>query len=239
MRFTDQRVLVLGGTAGIGLAVARAAAAEGAAVVVSSSSAARVDAALASLPDGAEGQVVDLADEAALAAFAAGAGPIDHLVYTAGDALRLGPLADTPVAAARAALEVRVWGAYAAVRHFAPQLRPGGSIVLTSGTAGPRPGAGWSVGALICSGMEGVGRALAVELAPIRVNVVRPGIVRTDLWAGMDAADRDALYAGTAAALPVGRVGEPEDVAQSYLYAMANGYATGTVLTVDGGALRV
>jgi NAD(P)-dependent dehydrogenase (short-subunit alcohol dehydrogenase family) len=233
----DQRVVVLGGTSGLGLATARAAAAAGATVVVASSTPARVDAALELLPDDAEGRVVDLGDEAAIARLLVELGRFDHLVYTAGEALQLAMLADTSAADAAAVLRVRVWGAYAAVRAAAPNLRPGGSIVLSSGTAGPRPSAGWSVGALICGGMEALTRAFAVELAPLRVNAVRPGVVRTDLWRDLPTADRDALFAGLAASLPAGRVGEPEDVAAANLYLMTNPYTTGTVLTVDGGTL--
>lgn len=237
MRFEDQRVVILGGTSGIGLATAQAAAAEGAAVVVASSSAGRVEAALQQLPDTAEGRTVDLLDEAAVGDLFVEVGRFDHLVYTAGEALQLGMLADTRVAAARAALDVRVWGAYAAVKHAAPQIRVGGSIVLSGGSAGAHPHPGWTVGALICSGMEGLTRALAVELAPLRVNLVRPGVVRTDLWRDMSEDDRSTMYASIAEGLPVGRVGEASDVAASFLYLMHNGYATGTIVTVDGGTL--
>jgi NAD(P)-dependent dehydrogenase (short-subunit alcohol dehydrogenase family) len=239
MRFDGQRIAILGGTSGLGLATARAAADEGAAVVVASATEKRVEAALAALPGSAEGHVVDLLDPAALAAFFERVGEIDHLVFTAGESLQLGTVADTDVADAKQALELRVWGAYEAIKHGAPRLRPGGSIVLTSGTAGPRPGAGWGVGALICSGMEGMTRALAVELAPLRVNAVRPGVIRTELWGSMGDEAREALYAEIAGSLPVGRVGEAEDVASAYLYLMANRHATGSIVTVDGGTLLV
>jgi NAD(P)-dependent dehydrogenase (short-subunit alcohol dehydrogenase family) len=239
MRFDGQRIAILGGTSGLGLATAKAAADEGATVVVASATEKRVEAALAGLPGSAEGHVVDLLDSDALAAFFGRAGGLDHLVFTAGESLQLGTVAETDVADAKRALELRVWGAYEAIKHGAPRLRTGGSIVLTSGTAGPRPGAAWGVGALICSGMEGMARALAVELAPLRVNVVRPGLIRTDLWDSFDDAAREQLYAETAAALPVGRIGEAEDVASAYLYLMANPHATGSIVTVDGGTLLV
>jgi NAD(P)-dependent dehydrogenase (short-subunit alcohol dehydrogenase family) len=235
----DQRVVLLGGTSGIGLATARAAAAQGARVVVASSRSARVDAALAQLPATAEGRVADLLDEDAIRSLFAELGAFDHLVYTAGDTLTLGLVEATTLDAARAALDLRVWGAYAAVKHAAPNLRAGGSIVLSSGIAGDRPQAGWSIGALVCGAIVSLTRALAVELAPLRVNAISPGVVRTDLWRDMDAADRDALYGQTAAALPVGRVGESEDIAETCLYLLRNGYTTGTTITVDGGAVLV
>src|SRR3954447_6753484 len=87
--------------------------------------------------------------------------------------------------------------------------------------------------------MEGLTRALAVELAPVRVNIVSPGVVRSPLWAEMAEADREALYRGIAAGTPVGRVGEPAEVAEAYLYLMRQTYGTGQVLVVDGGAVLV
>lgn len=235
MNFNDQHIVLLGGTSGLGLATARAAAAAGARVTVVSSREARVDAALAQLPAGAEGRVADLADATAVRDLFVATGPFDHLVYTAGEALQLGAVADTTLDAARAALDLRVWGAYAAVKHAAPLIRHGGSITLTGGTAAVRPQAGWSVGALICGAMEALTRALAVELAPVRVNLVRPGVIRTDLWSSLPEADREAIYAQVAAALPAGRVGEAEDAAAAFLYLMDNRFATASVVTVDGG----
>src|SRR6202012_2901080 len=128
------------------------------------------------------------------------AGALDHLAFTAGESLQLGLVADTPVADARRALDLRIWGAYTAVKHGAPTLREGGSIVLTSGSAGPRPGPGWGVGALICSG-----------------NVGRPGVIRPNLWDSMSEADRAGLYESIATQLPNRRVGEAEDVAAAFL----------------------
>jgi NAD(P)-dependent dehydrogenase (short-subunit alcohol dehydrogenase family) len=235
MNFNDQHIVLLGGTSGLGLATARAAADAGARVTVVSSREARVDAALAQLPESADGRVADLADEGAVRDLFVAVGPFDHLVYTAGEALQLGALADTTLDAARAALGLRVWGAYAAVRHAAPLIRAGGSITLTGGTAAVRPQAGWSVGALICGAMEALTRALAVEHAPVRVNLVRPGVIRTELWSSLPEADREAIYAQVAAALPAGRVGEAEDVAAAFLYLMDNRFATASIVTVDGG----
>jgi NAD(P)-dependent dehydrogenase (short-subunit alcohol dehydrogenase family) len=111
-------------------------------------------------------------------------------------------------------------------------------VVFTSGTAGARPlGPGWSAASSICSAMEGLTRALAVELKPLRVNCVAPGVVKTDLWAGMGEAARDAFYAAEAARLPVGHAGAVEEIAESYLYLIRQTYVTGQVLYVEGGAL--
>ena len=239
MTLNGKRIVVLGGSSGIGLATARAAAQEGANVVIASSRKARINEALTTLPTGTEGHVLDLADGEATQALFARLGSFDHLVFTAGETLLLGSLATTDVDAARRFFELRYWGAYCAAKYGASSIREGGSIVFTSGIAGQRPRAGWALGASICAAMEGLTRALAVELAPIRVNIVSPGVVRSPLWANMEEADRDALYRQAAERLLVGHVGEVEEIADAYLYLMRQSYGTGQVLVVDGGAVLV
>jgi NAD(P)-dependent dehydrogenase (short-subunit alcohol dehydrogenase family) len=239
MTLAGQRIVVLGGSSGIGLAAAQAAAGEGGTVVIASSRKARIDQALATLPAGTEGHVLDLADREATQRLFAQLGSFDHLVFTAGETLQLGSLATTDIDAAYRFFTLRYWGAYCAAKYGSSRIRKGGSIVFTSGIAGQRPQAGWSLGASICAAMEGLTRALAVELAPIRVNIVSPGVVRTSLWANMAEADRSALYQQTADSLPVGHVGEATEIAQAYLYLMRQTYSTGQVLVVDGGAVLV
>lgn len=177
--FSGERVLVLGGTSGIGLAVAALAAERGASVTVASSRTASVERALSELPAGVTGEVADLGDPAATTALLDGVGPIDHLVFTAGEALTLITVDAMDLDAARAAFGLRYFGALAAVTAAVPHLRPGGSIVLTTGVAADRPGPGWSVAASICGAVVSLTRSLAVELAPLRVNAVSPGVVRT------------------------------------------------------------
>jgi NAD(P)-dependent dehydrogenase (short-subunit alcohol dehydrogenase family) len=183
--------------------------------------------------------VLDLADSDSVLALFARLGSFDHLVFTAGETLRLGSLATTDLDAARRFFTLRYWGAYCAAKFGSSGIRSGGSIVFTSGLAGRRPHPGWSLGASICAAMEGLTRALAVELAPIRVNIVCPGVVRTPLWANMAEAERAALYQEVSDKLPVGHVGDPEEIAQAYLYLMRQTYSTGQVLVVDGSAVLV
>lgn len=235
----DKRIVVLGGTSGIGFAVARAAAAEGARVVIASSNGARVREALERLPAGVEGRTADAGDEAALAGLFAGLGSFDHLVYTAGEALNLSSLAELDIAAARRFFELRYWGALTAAKHAAGRLAPGGSIVFTSGIASTRPKANWAVPASICGAMDGLTRALAAELAPVRVNAVAPGVVKTPLWRGMSPEAQAALYANEAARLPVGHCAEPDEIALGYLYLMRQPFVTGQTLTLDGGEYLV
>jgi NAD(P)-dependent dehydrogenase (short-subunit alcohol dehydrogenase family) len=235
MTLDGQRIVILGGSSGIGLATAQAAAREGAAVVIVSSRQARIDEALAALPTNAEGRAFDLTDEAAIKALFADLGTFDHLVFTAGETLQLGLLAETDIATARGFFDLRYWGAYMAAKYGSPKIRPGGSIVFTSGLAGSRPHPGWSLGASICMAMEGLTRALAVELAPLRVNIVSPGVVKSPLWSAMSDTARDAFYQQAGERLLVGHVGAVDEIAQAYLYLMQQTYGTGQVLQVDGG----
>ncbi|HEX3813686.1 MAG TPA: SDR family oxidoreductase [Mycobacteriales bacterium] len=239
MALTDQRVLILGGTSGIGRATAELAAQQGAEVVVVSRNPGNVDRAVKSLPATASGHAVDLTDVGAVEELLRRVGAVDHLVFTAGESLALGSLESMDLEVARQFFALRYFGALTAVRSAAPLLRAGGSIVLTTGVAAVRPRPGWTVAASICAAVEGLVRALAVELAPIRVNAVSPGLVRSPLWASMDDASREQLYRDTAATIPVGRAGEPADIAQAYLFLMTQGFATGSVVTVDGGAVLV
>ena len=239
MTLNGKRVVVLGGASGIGFAVAEAAAREGATPVVVSRDQARVEAAVASLPPGAEGFTADLRDEAAVQGLFGRIGPFDHLAFTAGETLQIGSLAEMSLAAARQFFETRFWGALTAAKHGAPLIRAGGSIVFSSGSAGARPQAGWAVAASICTAMEGLTRSLAVELAPTRVNLVTPGFVRSPLWRNIPEADREAMFAAAGAKLPVGRVGDAAEVAETYVFLMTQGFATGQSFVVDGGGVLV
>lgn len=237
MTLSGQKIVVIGGSSGMGLATARAAAGDGAEVTIASSQRERVDAALATLPAGCTGTALDVRDETAVAAFFGGHGPLDHVAFTAGDAFTPRPLVDIAVGDARAGFDVRFWGAVAVIKHAAPRLRPGGSIGLTTGTAGQRPVPGAALAAAGAGAAEGLVRGLAVELAPIRVNAVRAGAFRTPLWDRVPAAQREALLARLAQGTLTKTVGEPEQIAAAHLYLMQNEYVTGTVQTVDGGLL--
>jgi NAD(P)-dependent dehydrogenase (short-subunit alcohol dehydrogenase family) len=239
MTLQDQRLVVLGGTSGIGLATARLAAGQGATVIVASSNPESVKRALDTLPATAFGEAVDLTDSAAVEAFFDGLDPFDHLVYTAGESLTLLEVSSMDLAQARKAFELRYFGALGAVSAALSRIRPGGSVVLTTGAAGDRPSPGWSVAASICGTVDSLVRALAVELAPLRVNAVKPGVVRSPLWSNLSVEDQQTLYDETSRLLPVGRVGEVADIAEAYVYLMNQGYATGTILTVDGGHVLV
>jgi NAD(P)-dependent dehydrogenase (short-subunit alcohol dehydrogenase family) len=234
-----KRIVILGGTAGIGLAVARAASRDGARVVVASHDPKRVEAAVAQLGADARGHAVDLRSPTAVKQLFEQLGALDHLVFTAGEELLISPIADLDLATARRFFELRYWGALAAIQAALPHLARDGSVVLTSGAAGRRPHPGFVIGASICAGMEAATRTLAVELAPIRVNIVTPGFVDTELWTNVPADARAEMFRAAAAKLPVGRIGTPDDIAEHYLSFMRGRYVTGQSLVVDGGGVLV
>ncbi len=238
MPLNDQRIVIIGGTSGIGYAVAQGALAEGAEVIVGSSQGTNVEAATRRLGNRASGHAVDVTAEDAVAAFFAKVGPFDHLVYTAGD---WGPmrtprsLAETDLAQAADLYAVRYWGALAAIKHGAPLIRERGSIVLTNGMIAHRPRRGTPISTAMAGGIEHLTRGLAVDLAPIRVNAVCPGAIRTDVWNSIPADAREARFSEMTRRQPLARIGEPAECAEAYLYLLKAGYTTGQVLHVDGG----
>jgi NAD(P)-dependent dehydrogenase (short-subunit alcohol dehydrogenase family) len=238
MSLQNARVLVIGGTSGIGLGIATAAAERGAIPIVVSRQQSSVDRALAQLPEHARGATVDLTDLAAVERLAADIGDIEHLVFTAGESLQLAPLAGLTPDVITGFFRTRFVGALTAVRVFSPHITASGSITLTSGTAAEQPEFG-ALPVSICGAMNALTKALAVELAPIRVNAVAPGVVRTPLWDAMSGPDRQAMYEQVAQQLPLGRIGEVADAALAYIYFMEQSFGTGVVLTVDGGTVLV
>jgi NAD(P)-dependent dehydrogenase (short-subunit alcohol dehydrogenase family) len=237
MTLSGKRAVIVGGTSGIGFAVAAAAQAQGARVVVASSQAANVETAVERLGEGATGFAIDVADEASVEAGFKDLGGFDHLVFTAGDwgGARRGGFAETDFSAAQAIFGVRFWGALRVVKHALQGLASEGSITLTNGMIAHRP----QKGAVISSGMAGAvehaALALSVELAPIRVNMVCPGYVLTDVWASMPPEQREKFLSGATARQPLPRPGLPSEVAEAYIYLMRGGYTTGQVLRLDGG----
>lgn len=237
--FKGKRVVILGGTSGIGFATAEAAAREGAYLVVVSSKKEKVDRAVSRLPEGTEGYAVDLTNEEQVRKFFSNIGEFDHLVFTAGDPMMIENLDTTDVETAQQLFNLRYWGAFMAAKYGSRNIRRGGSITLTSGVAGARPQKGVTVAASICGAVESLTRALAVELSPLRVNTVCFGIMRTEFWNDVPEEHRNTMYENVGESLPVGRIGEPEDGAEAFLYLMRENYSTGQIVVVDGGSTLV
>jgi NAD(P)-dependent dehydrogenase (short-subunit alcohol dehydrogenase family) len=164
------------------------------------------------------------------------AAPLDHIVVTAADPTgAYAPVAEFPLNAARAILDTKLVGPWLVAKHAANHLPGSGSLTFTSGIAAYRPGPGASIIATANGALEALARSLALELAPIRVNVVSPGWVDTPIWDALAGDTKGDRFAAMAARLPAGRVGQPEDVAYAFEALMRNGFITGTVLHVDGG----
>jgi NAD(P)-dependent dehydrogenase (short-subunit alcohol dehydrogenase family) len=239
MNLQGKKVVILGGSSGIGLATAKAAAGKGASVIIVSSNQEKINQALKDLPGGSEGYAVDLSKEENIKELFNKTGNLDHLIYCAGENLTLNTIDATNIDQARDFFTLRFWGPFAAVKYSMPFINKGGSISLTSGTASARPGAGWSVASAICGAMEGFVRAMAVELAPLRVNCVVPGVVKTPLWDSMPEADRESLYKYVSDSVLLKRVAEAEDIARGFIYLMEQDHATGQSLLIDGGTVLV
>ncbi len=230
-----QRIVIVGGSSGIGLAIARLAVGAGAEVVIAARSRDGLDAAARRLdaPPGAlRVEPVDAADEQSVADFFQRVGPFDHLVASIKPALPTGRFIENDTSAVQAAFDAKFWGQYRLARHGAPFIRPRGSIVFTSGIAAVRSYPGLSAVSAMNAATEALARGLAVELAPIRVNVVSPGFVDSE----PSNPQRAQHYRTLAPNLPLDRLGSADEVAAAYLYLFGNAYASGSVVVVDGGA---
>jgi NAD(P)-dependent dehydrogenase (short-subunit alcohol dehydrogenase family) len=234
MTLHDQTVVVIGGTSGIGLATAEAARALGANVVVTGRSEEKLAATRRELGAGAVLQV-DATERAQLDELVAGIDRIDHLVLAAGGASGAGPIASLDLDDLRAGFEGKVFPHLAALQAALPHLQSTGSVTFVSAGSAGAPYAGAAGLAAINGALSAMVPALAVELKPIRVNAVAPGVIDTPWWHVLSEADRKAVFDQYGAAAPAGRVGAAEDIAKAIVSLLSNGFITGTVLTVDGG----
>lgn len=230
-----QRILVIGGSSGIGFAVAQLALMDGAEVTVASSNFERAGKAVERL-GGGQSIGLDVTDEVAVAAFFSDSGEWDHIVFTAADWDQVdhSEFSGIELAAAAKLFDVRFWGALAVSKHGAPCVVPGGSIILTNGMAAHRPQKGMAISTAMAGAVEHLVIGLAVELAPVRVNGVCPGAILTEAWDDVPPEFRAIQEARLAQQL-VPRVGQPEECAEAYMYLMRGTYTTGQVLRVEGG----
>ncbi len=231
----NRSILIVGGGSGIGLATARRAAAAGAKPIIAGRSRERLDMALAKLPGSARAEALDFADASSVASLAERIGPIDHLVLSASSAVAWGGFSDLKEEAVRAAFENKFWGYWRVTRALAPKLPDDGAIVMVTGAAGRAALPGTSALAAVNAAIAAAAQVLAVELAPRRVNIVSPGMTETEAYGWMDSQQRQAMFAGAAAKLPSGRIGQPDDLADTILFALLNRFLTGAIIDVDGG----
>jgi len=231
--FKNQQLLVVGGSSGIGFATAKLAAELGASVAIASRSEAKLEDAANRIGAGVRYRVLDVTSDDDVSAFFERGEPWDHIVVTGSD-VKMAAVRQLPMDDALAGMNSKFWGFYRVARHA--RIRDGGSLGVVAGFLATRPVAGRALMGAINAALESLVRGLALELKPVRVNAVSPAVVKTEMWSGMTDEARDAMFAKVAATYPAGRAGEPREIARQLLLLAATGYATGTVVTLDGGA---
>ena len=230
MALQGKKVVVVGGSSGIGYATAAMAKAQGAEVVIASRAGARLDSAAKAL--GVTAIAADVTGDEAVENLFRQTGTVDHVAVTAAQ-LKAGPFKTQPIAEAKATMEGKFWGAWRVAR-FA-EFKPGGSLTIVSGFLSIRPRPNSAIVGAANGALEALARSLAIDLAPVRVNAVSPGIIDTPIRAAMPEDARKAMLDKIAAGLPVGRVGLADDIALQILAFMQNGFATGSIVYIDGG----
>lgn len=234
----NQRIVIIGGSSGIGLETAKQATALGAEVIIASRSEDKLQKAKEILGFKTTAYQLDTTDELQVQSFFEKVGHLDHLVVSAAETSS-GPFLRTDSAQARKLFENKFWGQYYAAKYGSTQISPHGSITLFSGVVAYKAMIGSSALGAVNAAVSNLGQTLALELAPIRVNIVSPGIIDTPSRSKMPEDARNNFYATVADKLPVKRVGKAEDVAQSVLYLLQNSFVTGTVLHVEGGHILI
>ncbi|AMM92630.1 short-chain dehydrogenase [Peribacillus simplex] len=229
-----KKVVIIGGSSGVGFESAKQVIAQGAGVIIASRSEDKLQNAKEKLGDRATALILDTTQEQQVQSFFEKVGQFDHLVVSAAETSG-GSFLQTDTAKARQLFENKFWGQYYAAKYGAPKILPHGSIILFSGVVAYKSMVGSSILGAVNAAVSNLGQTLALELAPIRVNIVSPGIIDTPSRSEMPEETRNNFYATLGNKLPVKRIGRAEDVGQSVLYLLQNSFVTGTVLHVEGG----
>jgi len=231
----NKKILIVGGSAGIGLALARLLLERGACVVIASRNREKLADAEKELGGNVSTEIVDASDEHSVTALFRRVGSFEHLAVTIKPSHIVSPFGHGAVSDLRAAFETKFWGQYHLTRHCLPHISENGSITLTSGIASHRGYRGFSGTAAINGAVESFVTSVAGEIAPVRINAVCPGFIETE----EAHAQRYASIKSLGANPPLGRLGTRDEAARAYLYLMNSAYTTGTGIIVDGGALSV
>jgi NAD(P)-dependent dehydrogenase (short-subunit alcohol dehydrogenase family) len=228
----DKTVVVVGRGSGIARAITLMARSQGARVVVAGRDKDKL--ANAYHDPGITADVVDVTDDASIAALADSVGPVDHVVSTASARAR-GKLADLQRENLQMSFDTKVIGPAMLAKHLAPHMNEGGSFVLFSGVNAFKINIGYLGVAITNGAVDFLTRSLAVELAPIRVNTISPGVIDTGAWDSLGEDGKRDYFEHVGTTNPTRRIGTPDDVADAVLFAMTNSFLTGVTLKVDGG----
>ncbi|WP_371364614.1 3-oxoacyl-[acyl-carrier-protein] reductase FabG [Sporomusa rhizae] len=234
----NKKIILIGGSSGIGFETAKQVIDQGAKVIIASRSEEKLQSAKAKLGHDTEAYILDTSQEHQVQTFFEKIGHFDHLVVSAAETSG-GSFLQMDTAHARQLFENKFWGQYFAVKYGAPKISPQGSIVLFSGIVAYKSMVGSSALGAVNAAISSLGQTLALELAPIRVNIVSPGIIDTPSRSKMTEEARTSFYNTIANKLPVKRIGNAEDVAQGVLYLLQNSFITGTILHVEGGHMLI
>jgi NAD(P)-dependent dehydrogenase (short-subunit alcohol dehydrogenase family) len=232
-RLQDKKVLVIGRGGGIARAIVLAARDAGAEVTAAGRDQERLAEAYGEEP-GVSTETVDLTDEASIAALGKQLETVDHVVSTASARAR-GRIADLDRDAVRLSFDTKVLGPLMMAKHFSPRIREGGSFVIFSGVAASKIAVGTLAVAITNGAADILARSLALELAPIRVNAISPGVIDTGAWDALGEKNKQDYFAGMRARNPARRIGTTDDIAEAVLFAMTNTFLTGQTLHIDGG----
>lgn len=252
-KLKGDKVLVIGGSAGIGFGVAEACLENGCKVIISSSNPDRIQKTISKLrtsypsqKENISGHACDLSDQENLDANIQGlfekvGKGVDHVIFTAGDSLAVLPVSQLDMDRLKKAGTIRFFAPLFVAKHAPKYMNPGpkSSITLTTGSVSERPRPNWAVVNSFATGLQGMCRGLALDLKPLRVNLVSPGAVDTELWAHLSDDQKKKMFEDMEKALPVGKVGKIEDVAESYLYFMKDWNVTGSMVSTNGGHMLV
>ncbi|MEM8860328.1 MAG: SDR family oxidoreductase, partial [Chloroflexota bacterium] len=235
MELDNKRVVVIGGSSGIGLGIALASYKAGAEVIIASRSQEKLNHARNMFYEEIQTHIVDLSEEESIVSLANQLGEIDHLVVSAGQ-VAWGSFIDLPTEDARKAFDLNFWGKYMSAKAIAPQMRQGGSITFISGVFGHKPAAGAVGSSASLSAIESLGRALAVALSPLRVNSITPALVDTPMiMPDASNEERSEYFKQVADSLPAKTIGDPKDIGNAAIMLMTNPFMTGSTLMIDGG----